>query len=288
MSNILTEHILANINKRMGNIYKFYAWLQYNIDTPIKVKLVVLYNCVFSAITCAAETWGDISTIKEKILQVERKALKRCLGVKSSTPTDLLYIELDLADIVASIRDRQHKFYQKLQSLEEGTAIVLDVLEMCKELAIVKYYEELSGNHRSQNLAEKKQCCSTATGTYSVRYTELTDLNYCPAIYQSYMREDLRIVLTRWRLSCFDLAVETGRYEGTEHEERVCAFCDVLEDEQHAIYVCRAYNNIRNDYRDMLELYPSVKQILNPQSKEMAEKVGKMLKLIEDERKSLL
>ena len=102
------------------------------------------------------------------------------------------------------------------------------------------------------------------------------------------MREDLRIVLTRWGLSCFDLAVETGRYEGTEHEERVCAFCDVLEDEQHAIYVCRAYNNIRNDYRDMLELYPSVKQILNPQSKEMAEKVGKMLKLIEDERKSLL
>ena len=132
MSNILTEHILANVNNRMGNIHKFYAWLQYNIDTPIKVKLIVLYNCVFPAITYAAETWGDISTIKEKILQVERKALKRRLGVKSSTPTNLLYIELDLADIVASIRDRQHKFYQKLQSLQEGTAIVLDVLEMCK------------------------------------------------------------------------------------------------------------------------------------------------------------
>ena len=288
MSNILAEHILANINNRMGNIHKFYAWLQYNIDTPIKVKLIVLYNCVFSAITYAAETWGDVSTIKEKILQVERKALKRCLGVKSSTPNDLLYIELDLADIVASIKDRQHKFYHKLQSLEEGTAIVLDVLEMCKDLAIVRYYEELSDNHRLQNLAEKKQCCTNATGTYSVRYTELTDLNYCPAIYESYMREDLRILLTRWRLSCFDLAIETGRYEGTEHSDRLCAFCDVLEDEHHAIYVCRAYDGIRNDYRDMLEMYPSVKQLLNPQSQEMAEKVGRLLKLIEDERKSLL
>ena len=165
---------MANIKNRMGNIHKFYAWLQYNMDTPIKVKLVVLYNCVFSAITYAAETWGDVSKIREKILLVERKALKRCLGVKSSTPNDLLYIELDLADIVASIRDRQHKFYQKLLSLEEGTAIVLDVLEMCKDLAIVKYYEELSGSHRLLSLAEKKQCCTNATGTTSGRVSEVS------------------------------------------------------------------------------------------------------------------
>ena len=287
-SNILAEHILANINNRMWNIHKFYAWLQYNMDTPIKVKLIVLYNCVFSAILYAAETWGDLTNIREKILKIERQAMKRCLGVKSSTPDDMIYIELNRGDIVASIKDRQCKFFQKLFTLEEGSAIILDVLELCKELAIVKYYEDLSDDHRTQNLIEKRQSCSNGMGTYSIRYTQLTDLNYCPAIYESFMREDLRILLTRWRMSCVDLAIETGRYDGIEREDRKCVFCDVVEDEHHAIYLCRAYNTIRTDYRELLEIYPTVKQILNPQSKEMAEKVGMLLKLIEGERKSLI
>ena len=287
-SNILAEHILANINHRMWNMNKFYAWLQYNNDTPIKVKLIVLYNCVFCAILYAAETWGDISTIKEKILKLERQALKRCLGVKSSTPDNILYIEVNRSDIVASIRDRQHKFYRKLLSLEEGSAIILDVLEMCKELEIVKYYRELQDNNRIQSLIEKKESCADATGTISIRYAELTDLRYCPAIYESYMREDLRILITRWRMSCFDLAIETGRYDGTERSERLCVFCDVVEDEQHAIYHCRAYNTIRNDYIEFLDLYPTVKQFLNPLNIEMAEKAGMLLKLIEEKRKSLI
>ena len=133
----------------MVNINKFYAWLQYNADTPIKIKILVLYNGVFSAILYAAETWGDMTAVSERILQIERKALKRCLGIKSSTPNNLLYIELNRADVIATVKDRQHKFYQKLFALEEGSAVILDVLELCKELTIVKYYEELHNNHRN-------------------------------------------------------------------------------------------------------------------------------------------
>ena len=287
-SNILLEHILANLDHRMGNIHKFYAWLQYNLDTPIKIKLLVLYSCVFTAILYAAETWGDLTNISEKILQIERKALKRCLGIKSSTPNDLLYIELDRADVIAAIRDRQHNFYRKLFELEEGSAVVLDVLEMCKELEIVKYYEDLHNSHRSENLAERKTSCTNAVGTYTKRYVELTNLQYCPALYESFMREDLRIIVTRWRMSCIELAIETGRYEGKLREERLCVFCDTVEDEHHAIFICKAYNSIRSNYKSLLERYPSVHQILNPTSKEMAVNVGMFLKLIEAERESLL
>ena len=287
-SSILVEHILANINLRMGNMHKFYAWLQYNMDTPIPIKILVLYNCVFAAILYAAETWGDLTSVSEKILQLERQALKRCLAVKSSTPDNLLYIELDRADIVANLKDRQHNFYRKLLSLDTDSAVVLDVLKLCKELAIVKYYEGLPNNHCSENLLEKKRSCMDADGTYSKRYVELTELKYCPAIYETFMREDLRITITRWRMSCFDLAVETGRYEGTARDERLCPFCDVVEDEHHAIFDCKAYDYIRNDYRKMLSENPTVKKILNPGNKELAEDVGRFLKHIEDERKSLL
>ena len=89
-------------------------------------------------------------------------------------------------------------------------------------------------------------------------------------------------------MSCFELSIETGRYEGLDREERLCAFCNIIEDEEHAIFNCRAYDTIRINFGDLLERHPTVKQILNPADKETAEKVGLLLKLIEAERKSLL
>ena len=102
------------------------------------------------------------------------------------------------------------------------------------------------------------------------------------------MREDLRIIITRWRLSCFDLAVETGRYHGTAREDRLCLFCNTIEDEHHALFDCSAYESIREQYSVLLQENPTVNDILNPRNKEMATSVGTYLKLIERERKSLL
>ena len=102
------------------------------------------------------------------------------------------------------------------------------------------------------------------------------------------MREDLRLIITRWRMSCLDLAIETGRYEGLAREDRLCVFCDAVEDEKHAIFDCRAYCTIRNNYKKMLEENSSVTLILNPKSTEMANSVGMYLKLLEEERKSLI
>ena len=93
------------------------------------------------------------------------------------------------------------------------------------------------------------------------------------------------MIITRWRLSSFELAVETGRYKGIAREERLCVFCNVTEDEQHAIYHCKAYDSIRNEYKELLEENPTLK-FLNPKDKEMANRVGNYLKLIEDERRS--
>ena len=119
------------------------------------------------------------------------------------------------------------------------------------------------------------------------RYLLLTGNVYCSAIYDSFMREDYRILITRWRLSCFDLQVETGRYRGIPREERVCPICNVLEDEEHVIFNCRAYDTIRTQFADLLEENATVKDILNPQRKDDAEKVGLMLKLIEEKRNDI-
>ena len=46
----INDIILRNWNKRIGNISKFYAWLEINNNTPIELKLLVLDNCMFSLI----------------------------------------------------------------------------------------------------------------------------------------------------------------------------------------------------------------------------------------------
>ena len=133
----------------------------------------------------------------------------------------------------------------------------------------------------------KKNEVANSTETMKQRYLLLTGNVYCSAIYDSFMREDYRILITRWRLSCFDLQVETGRYRGIPRDERVCPICNVLEDEEHVIFNCRAYDTIRTQFADLLEENATVKDILNPQRKDDAEKVGLMLKLIEEKRNDI-
>ena len=135
---------------------------------------------------------------------------------------------------------------------------------MCAELEVVKYYNELTSRHCEDELQERKQRMNEAESTYIRRYVDLTSQEYCHAIYESYLREDLRIIITRWRLSCIPLEVETGRYKGVERENRLCPFCDVLEDEEHALYRCEAYEEIRSDNQELLEENQTLKELLNP------------------------
>ena len=286
-SDIQKDHITKNINHRKGNLVKFYAWLEYNTNTPIEIKLLTLYNCVLASIFYCAETWYEIDLVKDEMLLMERQALKRCLGVKSSTPDDIIYTELDRANIVNKIKEQQNQFFYKLSTLE-GHAIVCDILDLCAELDVVHYFNSLSNKHCEEEVRERKERMGQSESTYTKRYYELTDLQYCHTLYKTYLREDLRLVITRWRLSCIPLKIETGRYEGLQRERRLCPFCDVLEDEKHAIYVCDAYKEIRNNHKELLQANPSVKQLLNPKDKDTAYKLGCLLKQIEERRQALV
>ena len=62
----------------------------------------------------------------------------------------------------------------------------------------------------------------------------------------------------------------------------------MIEDEHHAIFDCTAYDTIREEFKDLLLENPTVNDILNPTTKEMATEVGKYLKQIEDRREQLL
>ena len=83
-------------------------------------------------------------------------------------------------------------------------------------------------------------------------------------IYTSFLNDDLRGIITRWRLSNHNLKIETGRYKGIPRNERICDSCETLEDEQHAVFVCVRYNEIRQRYENLLNKMNDIKLLLNP------------------------
>ena len=107
----------------MYNIAKFYEWIQLSKDTPFEIELNVVYSCLCSSLLYSSEAWADITTIQKQILEIERKAIKALLGVKLGTSEDIIYTEINRADIIAVIKDRQHKFINKIIKLNSEEAV---------------------------------------------------------------------------------------------------------------------------------------------------------------------
>ena len=119
-TNDLNKIVEKNINSKMHNEAKYYAWLANNELTPIEKKLHVLDACMFNALLYGCEAWGDFSFVYDKLRLLEKKVLKAILKVKSGTTNDLVYYELRRGDIVSRIKDRQCKFYEKLKEIPTG------------------------------------------------------------------------------------------------------------------------------------------------------------------------
>ena len=284
------ENLIAhNLSKKMVNISKFYAWLQINSSTPFPLKIKILYSCLFPSLLYSCETWGDINCIADKLLLIERKALKACLGVKQSTPNDILYIELNMSDIITSIKIRQFKFYQKFLQLPRDASTAKKIfekycaLDYLLEKPFLDYYESLRQPDSVRNINLMKNLINLSEKSMHIRYRDLFNLQYNDILYSSFVNDNERMIITRWRLSCHKLFIEVGRYKKplVERANRLCTICLILEDETHALFVCKAHITIRRKYERLLRLYPSTSEILSPNNIDDISCISQYIKEIE-------
>ena len=284
-----------NFLKKKANIGKFYAWLQVNNNTPFPLKMKILYNCMFPSLLYSCEAWGNLKKMENELLLIERKALRACLGVKQGTPDDILYFEINKPDIIAAIYLRQYKFYQKFIQLQSNNSTAKSILEKYMGLdngigkPFLEHYESLQHQHFSNNIEIRKQNINTSNKSMYIRYRELFKLEYNDILYKSMVDDSHRTVITRWRLSSHILFIETGRYKRPviDRNERKCIICSVLEDEKHALFICRAHNSIRNNYRKLLYEYPTTERMLNPIKEEDIIRIAKYIREIEMNMKNL-
>ena len=286
-TNSIKVIIQRNINKRMVNISKFYSWLSVNEWTPVDVKIMVLDGCVFQALLYGVECWSDISFLDRKLQDIELKALKAIMGVKKGTSTDLIYHELRRPSISTRIKDRQYNFYKKLAGLSEEDAIVKTVIRICGDSRMIRYYESLIDDNAERDTNERESRIMESESSMCKYYREL-HLIRKTSIYSSMLYDYYRVILTRWRLSNHGLAIETGRYTRpyTERPDRVCTMCNVLEDENHVIYLCPRYNDLRLEHAPLLVRLPILAEFLNPSENDMKE-TASFIRRIEKRRQDL-
>ena len=263
-TNNINEIIIFNVNKRLGNFAKYHAWLAVNELTPIEMKLLVFDGCVLGAVLYSCECWGDISCVEEKLKDAELKALRAILGIKKGTTIDLIYHELGRCSIVSRIQDRQFSFFSKLSKMSSNDAIAKMIMDMFDDSSMLTYYKNLADKNGDREIEERSVRKQSSEQSMCKYYTEM---NLLPRseIYNSMLSDYYRVIISRWRLSNHRLNIETGRYTKpvTERKDRVCSLCKIIEDEDHVIFNCPRYDDIRKKYEAVLT-NATIQSFLNP------------------------
>ena len=188
------------------------------------------------------------------------------------------------------VKQRQFNFYQNLLKLGEEESICRKLVSLFHDLPMFDYYRGLNEDAVKRSKTNRLEQSRNNTNTLSERYHHLIDLRYNHIIYNSFLPEYLRVIITRWRLSNHDLRIETGRYIRPilPRNMRVCSVCvDSVEDEEHALYHCQLYDDVRRKFRNLLDQYSLVTEIFNPKTVVDACQLGKFLLGIEEVRKNL-
>ena len=114
--------------------------------------------------------------------------------------------------------------------------------------------------------------------------------------YESYLdklsSENLRKLLSCFRLGSHNLEIEAGRYNGVDRANRLCKLCsqNVVENEYHFLLCCTKYSNIRNKYLGH-QSWPSLNKFnafLTSDKKPVLYRLTKFLKEALDIRKNAL
>ena len=66
-----------------------------------------------------------------------------------------------------------------------------------------------------------------------------------------------------------------------ERADRKCEQCNVLEDENHAVFTCPLFDDVREQFQRLLTTNTNIQSILNPNIETMVD-VSKLLYAIQD------
>jgi hypothetical protein len=260
----IPDQIAAQLHQKYPHQVKFSSFLTKNNDCPFNIKKTVWDSAFKSAIYYGCETW-----LTRNIQVIERpyiKSLKHLLGVRQTTCTDTMLVELGVGDAKSMVKDRQMKFLAKLDKRTTRSYIhnVID-LAIQNRTTMGTQIQNLRNNpktHTNHYLSTLKDKLRTATSTKRQEYTTMNPtLEPCPLYKQQDISESNRVACTRIRLSSHNLRIETGRWARIPRDLRQCQCKEDIQTEEHVLLRCPLSSHLRSNmeqYNDISTLFKNI------------------------------
>ena len=167
-----------------------------------------------------------------------------------------------------------------------------EACKICTNDDIFNYYRNLMNGNYSNDIEQRERRVNESDMTMTRYYVD-KGFSQPSCLYDTFINDEYRYIISRWRLSNHDLRIETDRYltssDGKKikkpRNERTCDLCRTVEDEEHVIFNCPKYNEIRGKFSDLLDKNYEIKKFLNPCENEIIQ-TGTYLHEIETIRKS--
>ena len=268
--NMCRKTLVSHASKAMFFVLKKVR--QYSLDIDLAIQL--FDSMVTSILTFNCEVWGceNIAILET----VQLRFFKYLLKLKRGTPNIFIYGELGRYPLGITVKCRMVKFWAKLlNSTKLSSRIYTVVFASHANGKPTKWSECIQRTLEQNGLGEfwADQRCLNPEYLSMILSTRLRDQysqNWAAAVWESrtgifyrsfktefgfenYLRalpDNLKIPLCRFRCSNHPLPIETGRYDGTAREDRLCTKCDMqcTGDDFHFILECPFFNTLRSNY----------------------------------------
>ena len=260
ISGSLKTDLSLHFKKRFKNVIKFFNYVRSNQIDPVSVKLKTLRACVMSALLYNCETFGP--QIPEGLEQVYYKMIRAALGVRNNCPNLIVLIESGCLSPQCLIQSRQLKFFRRFKSSLQPNSTRNAVFQqlLSEPTNFLRHYVELDERYadskmlKIQSTNEVRQKIRDLGSNKDSHYKFWIYLQLNPNLVMSPFLNRIDLTgkcITKFRAGSHMLKIETGRWNRTPREDRLCTHCNKLGDENHAIFECSLI------YREDLPEFPS-------------------------------
>jgi exonuclease III len=238
---------------------------------PPSVALHLFDSLIRPILEYSSEVWYSNRSYTN-IERIHLKYLKMMLGVSESSSNVAVYGETGRYPLIVRQKIKVIKYWNKLVSKSDSLLVkkvycmLLDqhnsgfknwVSKVCDLICSVSPHawdaqsrveiREFESHIKEQYIADWRRGMESNLKLQTYRTFKHDFKLECYLVdIQDYK---LRKILTRFRLSNHDLAIEKGRYRRIPRDERICEACGKgeIETEEHFLLKCPMYSEIRND-----------------------------------------
>ena len=227
-----------------------------------------------------SDFWGSLKLPKNNpIEKTHNMFCRQLLGVQKQTSTQGVLLELGLTPLVPFAKKVSVKNWNRICNNNANEIVIESQENSCKEnlpwTSSVKGILESNGllqlyldnqvtdketrntipvenylysrliDQYHQSAFEEIRNPNSKMFTYSKFKTTIGREKYLSTV----KKEKHRIAMTKIRLSNHKLAIETGRHNKIDRENRICPLCtNGVENEEHFMMKCPAYSELRTRY----------------------------------------